>query len=124
MHPLHSLSDLLWLVAGDFNEILSLDEKTGRSRNIWQMDNFCSAIPDSGLFDLRFDGSKFTWKGSTLLNDHIRARLDRGLASASFSQLFPDCVVKSTLENHFDHLALCVYLSYASMSSYSGRRQT
>lgn len=94
MHRLHSLSDLFWLIAGDFNKILSLDEKTSRSRNIWQMDSFRSAISDLGLFYLGFDGPKFMWKGPKYLDDHIRARLDRGLASIAFSYLFLDYVVK------------------------------
>lgn len=101
-----------------------LDEKkNGKSRNIWQMDSFRSAISDSDLFDLGFEGPKFTWKRPKFLNDRIRASSDWALTFASFSELFPDCVVKPTLVNQFDHLALYVYLSYASVSFSSDKRQ-
>lgn len=39
-------------MASDFNKILFLDEKTGRDRNNWQVDNFRNALSDTGVFDL------------------------------------------------------------------------
>lgn len=52
------------------------------------------------------------WKGSKLANDFIPTRLDRGLVSATFSQLFPSCIVQNTYVSHFDHLALVISLSH------------
>lgn len=72
-----------------------------------------------GLFDLGFEGPKFTWKWPQYLNDHIRARLDKVLSSASFSQLFLDFVAKSTSVNHSDHLVLYIFISHTSVSSSS-----
>lgn len=50
------------------------------------------------------------------MNDHIKARLDRGLVFASFSQLFPTFSVCTTLVNHADHLALSIHLFQNSNS--------
>lgn len=86
------MSDLPWIVTGDFNEILFLDEKTERERNNWQTENSQVALTDIGLFDIRYAGPKFIWKGPRHDKDFIGACLDRALMSTSFSQLFPSCM--------------------------------
>lgn len=105
------MSNLPSLVAGDFNEIIYVDENTGRARNNWQIDNFRNV-----LFYLGFEGPKLTSKGSKFQNYHIRARLDRGLTPASFSQTFPACRICNTSVNHSYHLALSIHLIQSTNS--------
>lgn len=80
-----------WLVAGDFNEILSQEEKHGGrpfnpSKAIY-LQNF---IQQQQLFDLVFSGSKYTWSnkrdGRT---DLIFERIDKAFANSSWLDLFP-----------------------------------
>jgi hypothetical protein len=59
---LASLIPVLWLCLGDFNEILSLGEKSSRSyRSKNQMEAFQHALDDCNLLDLGFIGPKYTW---------------------------------------------------------------
>ncbi|KAM2145646.1 hypothetical protein ACFX1R_049177 [Malus domestica] len=73
-----------WLCVGDFNEILSEDEKSGGSH--WHR----STIPFLQFFlncmelvDLGFSEPKFTWKG-TRNGSLVQERLDRGLINGSW----------------------------------------
>lgn len=75
------MSNLSWLIVEDFNEILLPDEKAGKERNNWQIDNFHDALSNTRLFDMGFEGPKFTWKGSKQGADYVRAYLDRRLIS-------------------------------------------
>jgi len=55
-------SSLPWCVIGDFNDILSSEEKKGRSeRAPWLICGFRQAVLDAGLFDLHMTGYAFTW---------------------------------------------------------------
>lgn len=66
------------VVFGDFNEILSLEEKEGGAiRGEREMDAFRSCLDDCGLRDLGYRGSAFTWSRGSHPNNMIRERLDR-----------------------------------------------
>lgn len=66
MWHLYSLSSLPWLVAEDLIEILLPNEKIGRDRNRWQIDNFHDALADTELFDLGLKGQSLLGKGKRL----------------------------------------------------------
>ncbi|KAK4389819.1 hypothetical protein Sango_2318900 [Sesamum angolense] len=62
-----------WIVGGDFNTILSPDERSGGSApSGLAMSNFHDAIADNALVDAGYVGSPYTW-----YSRHLRQRLDR-----------------------------------------------
>ena len=68
---------LPWLVIGDFNEIMSMSEKEGRStRPQQQLASFVETINLCGLRDIGFVGPRFTWIYETRDGRQIRERLD------------------------------------------------
>ena len=74
-------NSLLWLCAGDFNEILYDNEKMGGSmRPPKQMEDFRNVTHECNLQEVSFYGPKFTWSRGKSSN-MILERLDRGLAS-------------------------------------------
>lgn len=85
---IRELSDddsLPWVILRDFNEVLHSDEKeAGSRRNEHQMRGFREVVGYADLVDLGFVGSKFTWS-----NMHTKLRLDRALATTSWSDIFP-----------------------------------
>lgn len=103
---LHSSSNLPWLLAGDFIEILYVNRKTSRERNNWQVGNFRNANLDAGLFDLGYGDLKFTWKDPKHKANYIKTYLDRGLAAVHSSQVFSTHTVQNTLVSHSNNLAL------------------
>lgn len=91
-----------WLVAGDFNEILSLGEKSGGSlRNNGQMQAFRADLSDCNLEDLGAAGGVFTWSNSL-----TKERLDRGVASQSWREAYSYSRVVHLAPSKSDHIPL------------------
>ena len=81
MH-LHSRDTLPWLCMGDFNEILSSNEKQGRHpHSLRCMEDFRSALLHCGLINLGFIGNIFTWRNDRPGNEFVQERLDRACAT-------------------------------------------
>lgn len=99
---------LPWLVGGDFNEIMSANEKTrGVTRSEKQMDGFRESIAFCSLKDLHFIGPKFTWRG--IRCDHeVKVFLDRFLASSRWSNIFHAARVLHLNPCNWDHLPILV----------------
>ena len=67
---------------GDFNEILTHDEKVGgRPRGDYLMNNFRNALEEGGLSDLGWEGDKYTWSNRHDNETFIKERLDRVVAN-------------------------------------------
>ena len=75
-------TDMGWCVIGDYNEILTNDEKVGgRVRSEGQMDLFRQVLVKGSLFDLGWRGDKFTWSNRHEDESFTKERLDRVLAN-------------------------------------------
>ena len=87
---LRTTSSLLWLIIGDFNELMGMSKKEGGSnRPRQQMENFVEAVNWCGLRDIGFIGPKFTWLYERSDRSQIRERLDRAFATIDWVNLFP-----------------------------------
>ena len=73
------LWDNPWCVGGDFNEILSPNERSRGGRISNSMRRFVDVLNDLGLRDLPLQGGHYTWKGGS--NGRSMSRLDRFLVS-------------------------------------------
>ncbi|CAM8940180.1 unnamed protein product [Rhodiola kirilowii] len=81
LRRLRNLLSILWMVLGDFNEVLCVNEARGvRQRQSWQVDNFRDAVEDCGLSDVGFTGFPFTFSNRRQEEAEYQARLDRVLA--------------------------------------------
>ena len=86
---LHNQYSLPWCCMGDFNELLSYEEKQGGPiRSHRQMQDFRDAIDHYGFEDLGFNGPPFTWCNNRLGTHTIWERLHRVLATTSWISLF------------------------------------
>ena len=83
LKSLFSINSLLWVCAGDFNELMHSGEKEGGSmRPVRQMANFCEVINSCQLHDLGYIGLNFTWSRCLGNRGWVRERLDRALVSS------------------------------------------
>ena len=81
---------MLWLCVGDYNVILSLDEKKGcLPRPPRPMEEFRQALLHCGLSDLGFIGNIFTWRNGRLRRAFVQERLGRACANTKWREIYP-----------------------------------
>ena len=83
-----------WCIDGDFNMVLSLNERNRGSRMSHPMRRFAEVLNELGLRDIALQGGPFTWRGEQ--NNHSMSRLDRFLIMADWECQFNN-VVQSIL---------------------------
>ncbi|KAA3471358.1 reverse transcriptase [Gossypium australe] len=94
-----------WVVLGDFNEITSsFEKKGGYLRSKRKMNEFRTTLEDCNLSDLGFVGRWFTWKRGKFLASNIRERLDRGVATLNWVNLFPKYQLEHLGHSPFENL--------------------
>ncbi|KAF7843712.1 reverse transcriptase [Senna tora] len=92
MKNLAATHSLPWLVCGDFNEVMSQDEKWGiRPASDSRIREFKDCVDTCGLFDLGYVGQKYTWCNKRDGN-LVYCRLDRFLANGEWVNSFPNSV--------------------------------
>ncbi|XP_074369830.1 uncharacterized protein LOC141711313 [Apium graveolens] len=111
LRELSVASELPWCILGDFNDIVSLQEKRGGKQQPRRlMEGFWDAIMDSGLHDLGFTGDIFTWERSRGTDKWVQERLDRGMATQQWRNMFPLGEVTVLEVTTSDHLPLMLQL--------------
>lgn len=89
---------------GDFNEVLSGDDKYGESQiNLNKALEFKECLDNCKFLDLGFVGPKFTWTNKRPITSLILERLDRYFANPSRRILYHKTVVihlPRTFSNH------------------------
>lgn len=107
LRQLHQESTSLWLVIGDFNEILSsFEKKKGQLRSERQMCEFRRMLDDCGLNDLGFVSRGYTWERGCFLSTNIRERLHRGVANLDWLSAFPNYSIEHLSHSIFDHCSI------------------
>ncbi|KAL0290340.1 UNVERIFIED_CONTAM: hypothetical protein Sangu_2578200 [Sesamum angustifolium] len=92
---------------GDFNAILSQDEKRGgrpfasASRN-----SLGDQLDCCNLIDLGFSGPKYTWTNKRPGLANIQSRIDRGVANADWCLLYPNAFITHLPAIASDHCPL------------------
>lgn len=104
LERLNGLSNLPWIIGGDFNEIMYTSEKKGGApKPLRSMSEFCVATNMCGLIDAGYIGDKFTWARNNSKQDSTRERLDRFLLNSAMKQLAYDFKVIHMGYFHSDH---------------------
>ena len=106
---LHNQYQLPWLFLGDFNEILSINEKIGGvTRPEQQMEGFRNVVNFCGFLDLGYQGVDFIWCNMQEGENRIQLRLDRALANTEWSGKFEGMRVYHIMDSTSDHCALLI----------------
>ncbi|XP_048494767.1 uncharacterized protein LOC125494918 [Beta vulgaris subsp. vulgaris] len=95
------------LLGGDFNEILSYDEKEGGVDRVRrEITHFRDTVNDLSLRDLGYVGVWHTWERGNSFSTCIRERLDRFLCTSSWLELYPNSCVEHSIRYKSDHSAI------------------
>ncbi|XP_023928116.1 uncharacterized protein LOC112039472 [Quercus suber] len=105
------LHNLPWLMLGDFNEVLSSEDKFGGNQvslNRTLQFKECSDV--CNMLDLGFTGSKYTWTNRRPIFDLILERIDRYFANPSWRILFPEAAMTHLPRTCSNHCPILVEL--------------
>ncbi|XP_075083580.1 uncharacterized protein LOC142167314 [Nicotiana tabacum] len=109
----HLTSDIEppWLVRGDYNIILTEEEKYGGLPvYLSEVENFAHCVDTCALYDLGFKGSLYIWWNGRCDDACIFKKLDIFLANQQFQDLFAALEVEHLIKYSFDHAP--ILLSY------------
>lgn len=109
-----------WLLAGDFNDIISNDEKWGgRIRDDSSFKDFKGFLEENELTDLGFNGKPWTWCNNWMNEGEIKQRLERALANNLWSQSYDRAKVVHVENQGSDHSMIFI----DSNAQRSGRKK-
>ena len=90
-----------WCIGGDFNMVLSPNDRNSVGRISHHMRRFNEVINELGLRDLPLQGGPFTWRGGH--NNQRMSRLDRFLVSADWESQFSNVFQRTLPRPVSDH---------------------
>ncbi|KAK9671139.1 hypothetical protein RND81_12G009000 [Saponaria officinalis] len=98
-----------WMLAGDFNETRSINERHGGDQNMARRcDRFNNWIENCELIELAITGSLHTWARGNSVETRQSARLDRALCNANWGTMFEEAMVKHLPAIASDHCPLLI----------------
>lgn len=92
-----------WLVGGDFNTVLTNEERIGARPNKQEVADFANCLSYCKLEDVKFNGRFFTWTNKQDGEARVMSKLDRILANAEWMHSFVTAEVTFMPEGYFDH---------------------
>lgn len=99
------------MIVGNFNKIVSLDEKLGGgSRSQTQMNSFRNVLDFCDLRRLSYIGYKYTWDNRREGAENTKLMLDRRYLNSAGHSNFPYARIKHIANFVSDHLCLLVAL--------------
>ncbi|XP_073304620.1 uncharacterized protein [Primulina huaijiensis] len=100
-----------WISLGDFNSVITEHEiSTTGGVAYCRSAGFADWMFNQGLLDLVFTGSRFTWMRGNNSNTFKGARLDRGVCTIEWREMFPEARVMHLPIIQSDHDPLLVKL--------------
>ncbi|CAL1353160.1 unnamed protein product [Linum trigynum] len=107
LRNLHNQMSMAWVVMGDFNQVVSGNEKRGkRLEDERDMQAFANALSDTELEDLGFVGYPFTWDNARTGEAFTEERLDRAVCNQDWAQAHPLAQVRHHERPYSDHRAV------------------
>uniref|UniRef100_A0A803NUD3 Endonuclease/exonuclease/phosphatase domain-containing protein n=1 Tax=Cannabis sativa TaxID=3483 RepID=A0A803NUD3_CANSA len=94
-------------IHGDFNEVISTEDKIGGPRRIIaQIDAFCPVVDGCHLCQIPYEGERITWTNKSQGNDNVKERLDYGFVDVHWESTFHAPSLKHLDFDKADHRAI------------------
>lgn len=94
LKQLKILAKLIWLCIGDFNQVLSYEDKFSfNTRSIVGADSFLNTLNEMELCELEAKGQRFTWMNNREDEAFVMEKLDRAFAYVEWINSYPHYVL-------------------------------
>lgn len=100
-----------WVIAGDFNEVLIGEDKSGgRPISLGKDLLFQECLDTCKMIDIGFSGPRYTWSNHRPLAHLVQERIDRVFVNAKWNGLYLKAVVFHLEKTHSDQcpIKLCL----------------
>jgi hypothetical protein len=112
LRRLKPISASPWLLIGDFNEVLwSFEQFSARKRPERQMADFLEILAFCDVFDIGFSRVPWTFESRQHGDKNVKIRLDRVVASASWSNWFLEARLHHLVSSRSDHTPILLEMS-------------
>ncbi|XP_056698158.1 uncharacterized protein [Spinacia oleracea] len=100
-----------WIILGDFNCVLNIDERVGAPVRHQSMVAFRNCVDICGLEDVKAAGHFYTWSNKQAGEAKVFSKIDRVLANDLWFQNYPNAEAGFLFEGEYDHcpIVLAVY---------------
>ncbi|XP_074267112.1 uncharacterized protein LOC141590417 [Silene latifolia] len=99
-----------WLVMGDFNNVLAMDERIGSGITVAELKGFQECVATCGLMDAPAQGAFFTWNNKHDAGDMVFSRIDRVLINDEWLAQFSEADITFHPEGLYDHCPCTITL--------------
>jgi len=97
-------SDRPWVIMGDFNEVMwQFEHFSETRRNERRMEAFRDVLAECDMHDLGFTGLPWTYDNMQTGRRNVRVRLDRAVATSSWSNMFEHAALDHLVSPCSDH---------------------
>nr|KYP64442.1 hypothetical protein KK1_019039 [Cajanus cajan] len=117
---LAKLSNLPWCLVGDFNDILDMREKKGKTQHpAYLINGFRQTTLECNLLDIPLEGYPYTWRRGKAPPDLVEERLDRAMVTPNWKHTFPDSSLRNGIAGKSDHTPIWLKLNDFQTNSIS-----
>lgn len=111
------------MVAGDFNQVLSREEKfSANTRSIAVLNGYKISLKSWGLSDLWSFGVFYTWTNNRLGDEATYEKLDRAMANKEWKKIFPKAAMLSLPIQRSDHSPVVIDTYWHERPRYRPKR--
>ncbi|XP_048494363.1 uncharacterized protein LOC125494694 [Beta vulgaris subsp. vulgaris] len=100
----------VWIIGGDFNNVLNLHERIGSAVTLEEVDEFRQCLRTCEMNDLSFNGHAFSWSNKQEGESRVCSKIDRVIGNDAWLNAFPNATISFLPEGCSDHTPYVINL--------------
>ncbi|XP_021738082.1 uncharacterized protein LOC110704583 [Chenopodium quinoa] len=92
-----------WIVGGDFNNVLNIEDRVGSAVSLSEVENFRLCVRNSSLLELKSSGMFYTWNNKQEGADRVCSKIDRVFGNYRWCSVFQHAHAEFLPEGLMDH---------------------
>lgn len=100
--------DDVWIINGDFNNVLNLHERIGGAVTLNEVEEFRQCLRTCDMNNMQFNGPAFSWSNKQEGENRVCSKLDRVIGNDAWFNVFPNATISFLPNGCSDHTP-CVF---------------